>query len=404
MDIVLKGEMDGITAADIIRQRFGTPVIFLTVFSDSRFIEKATRAQPYGFLRKPFDSKSLCAAIEIALNKYQAEVLLLRNEERYRRAFEASKDAMTILDASGFVIDCNDSAEVVFGQPRSDLLGRSFERIDGEASEEFKEHYFLKLQAMKSVEYQFTRVGFQGREFRLWRRATPLRDGNGNFAGALLVDRCQQRGDGRKDSEDLEKPQTLVKEAHHRVKNSMQMASSFLHLQARTFDDPRLKEALFDSRDRLRALSLLHDRFATNSEETTLDISGMMHQLANQLLSTWGDGAGSVKIQEDYADIHLEMNRAQPLILGVSEIITNVMKYAFREGNGGVLSLSTQSLEKEYRFRISDNGPGIPEDIKFPESSTLGLQLIYTLLIEQLGAEVLLSRKDGTHFEIVLPK
>ncbi len=73
MDILLKGGMDGIEAAEHLRRRFDLPVIFLTAYADSQTLERAKVTEPYGYLLKPFENRELHSAIEIALYKFQAE-------------------------------------------------------------------------------------------------------------------------------------------------------------------------------------------------------------------------------------------------------------------------------------------------------------------------------------------
>lgn len=73
MDVRLKGEMDGIDAADEIRKRFGIPIIFLTSYSDNEVLERAKRTEPYGYIVKPFKANDLHSNIEIALYKFEME-------------------------------------------------------------------------------------------------------------------------------------------------------------------------------------------------------------------------------------------------------------------------------------------------------------------------------------------
>ena len=73
MDILLKGGMDGIEAAECLRRRFDLPVIFLTAYADSQTLGRAKVTEPFGYLLKPFENRELHSAIEIALYKFQAE-------------------------------------------------------------------------------------------------------------------------------------------------------------------------------------------------------------------------------------------------------------------------------------------------------------------------------------------
>lgn len=85
MDIMLKGPIDGITAAQQIRMMCNVPSIFLTAYSDEAMIERAKETQPLGYLLKPFEERSLRTTIEIALNNLALQQQLRTNEEALRR-------------------------------------------------------------------------------------------------------------------------------------------------------------------------------------------------------------------------------------------------------------------------------------------------------------------------------
>ncbi len=76
MDIMLKGEINGIQAADIIRQHCHIPVVYLTAYADLNTLERAKITEPYGYLLKPFEERELLTTIEIALSRHQAEARL----------------------------------------------------------------------------------------------------------------------------------------------------------------------------------------------------------------------------------------------------------------------------------------------------------------------------------------
>jgi len=73
MDIMLKGELDGVEAAKEIKERFDIPVVYLTAYSDSNILERVKMTGPYGYIVKPFDEKDLHSSIEIALYRYRKE-------------------------------------------------------------------------------------------------------------------------------------------------------------------------------------------------------------------------------------------------------------------------------------------------------------------------------------------
>ncbi|WP_321423517.1 response regulator [uncultured Methanobacterium sp.] len=88
MDIVLKGEMDGIDAAQEIHELFDIPLIYLTAYSDEKTLERAKVTEPFGYVLKPFEDREIQSAIEMALYKHQMEKKLKESEEKYRKLIE----------------------------------------------------------------------------------------------------------------------------------------------------------------------------------------------------------------------------------------------------------------------------------------------------------------------------
>src|SRR6476659_1266151 len=90
MDVRLRGEMDGIQTAEIIRTRFNVPVVYLTAYADEETILRAKKTRPFGYLVKPFNERELRATIEIAFYTHQME-RTLAHERAKRHAAEEFK-------------------------------------------------------------------------------------------------------------------------------------------------------------------------------------------------------------------------------------------------------------------------------------------------------------------------
>ncbi len=84
MDIMLKGEMSGIEAAKIIKDRFDIPVIFLTAYADEDTLDKAKPSVPYGYVIKPFKEKELETTIEMAINKHKQDAEIRKERDLYQ--------------------------------------------------------------------------------------------------------------------------------------------------------------------------------------------------------------------------------------------------------------------------------------------------------------------------------
>ncbi|MTJ10714.1 EAL domain-containing protein [Anabaena sp. UHCC 0204] len=92
MDIVIKGEIDGIQAAAKISQKYGIPVIYLTAYADNETLERAKSTTPFGYILKPFKDKELQVTIEIALQKYQAD---LEQKQKYIAQVEGAEQKLS---------------------------------------------------------------------------------------------------------------------------------------------------------------------------------------------------------------------------------------------------------------------------------------------------------------------
>lgn len=126
MDIIIKGDHDGIYFAGLIRQKYNIPVVYLTAHSDGATIERAKKTSPYGFIIKPFELKELRSTIEIALYKYQSELKILESEAKYRTLFETAMDAVIVTDQDGKIKSFNNKAVALFGYDESELKGTTF--------------------------------------------------------------------------------------------------------------------------------------------------------------------------------------------------------------------------------------------------------------------------------------
>ncbi|OQA01486.1 MAG: putative transcriptional regulatory protein pdtaR [Bacteroidetes bacterium ADurb.Bin408] len=92
MDIMLKGKIDGIDTAKILRERYDIPVIFLTAYADENTLEKAKISEPYGYIIKPFKEKELQTTIEMAVYKHEKDFKVKKERDLYHSIVE-NKDA-----------------------------------------------------------------------------------------------------------------------------------------------------------------------------------------------------------------------------------------------------------------------------------------------------------------------
>lgn len=90
MDIHIQGKMDGVEVAAILRKMHNIPVIYLTAYSEEQTLSRAKETKPYGYLLKPFSDRELHVMIQISMERYEKDKLLIKNEQHFRLALEAA--------------------------------------------------------------------------------------------------------------------------------------------------------------------------------------------------------------------------------------------------------------------------------------------------------------------------
>jgi two-component system cell cycle sensor histidine kinase/response regulator CckA len=130
LDIRIQGKMDGIEAADQLRERFGIPIVFLTSYSDEATLSRAKKVQPHGYLLKPFNERELHAAIEMALYKHEMENRVARSERlaalgrmAVGMAHEINNPLAYVTANVQFVRECLGELKRCFsGRPQPDVM------------------------------------------------------------------------------------------------------------------------------------------------------------------------------------------------------------------------------------------------------------------------------------------
>lgn len=190
MDIGLKGEMDGIEAARLIRERWGIPVIFISAYSDDLTMQKARATDPYIYLVKPFTDKGLETAVDFAVYWHRIEQDLKKKEQRLSRILDALADGVVVLDEEARIVFMNRGGSILLGQEKEQALGRDFSRVveivcrDGSGKP--VERVLSSGEAADLAGCMIKNPKLDG-EVEIEGRALPMEDDEGKAAGAVLV-------------------------------------------------------------------------------------------------------------------------------------------------------------------------------------------------------------------------
>jgi PAS domain S-box-containing protein len=193
MDIVLKGEIDGVEASHQIQNRLDVPVIYLSAYLDDETLRRAQQSQPFGYLIKPYEESKLRAAIETALHRHHAETRLRKTSQWLGATLQCMSEAVIAADAGGRIKSMNGAAEVLTCWENTDALGRYlpivFELQSGQTASLLERAQQLSRCQGELVPLPEGSVltALNGRTLPIEGTLVPLVDEEGKFDGSVLA-------------------------------------------------------------------------------------------------------------------------------------------------------------------------------------------------------------------------
>jgi PAS domain S-box-containing protein len=324
---------------------------------------------------------------------------------RYTRSvIEANPDLMVVLDRDGTVLDVNAAAESLTGNPREQLIGTRYFRFlvdDGTHTDAF-----ARLLELGKIEKTIQIQRNDGHATPVSVNATVIRGSPGTGMQRIIVsghDITRQKQDEEAIRASLDEKVVLLREVHHRVKNNLQIIISLTNLQMRQTDDLGVKQIMAETQNRVRAMSLVHEKLYRSENLSQIDFADYTHFLATQLFSFYGTDTRRVRLDLSIGKIMVDINTAVPLGLLMNELVSNALKHAFPNGRKGTISISGGYEGDLITLIIRDNGVGIPEELDWKNTTSLGMRLV-TSLIDQVDGTITLDRKDGTTFTVTVKR
>jgi two-component sensor histidine kinase len=179
----------------------------------------------------------------------------------------------------------------------------------------------------------------------------------------------------------------LLKEIHHRVKNNLAVISSLLSMKADAVDNPKARQALEESQQRVYSMALIHEHLYGNEHLDRIDFAEYATELVERLHAALASEPVHIAIELALDPIELAIEQAVPCGLILNELLTNAFKYAFRGRARGRIAVSFRESSGMRELSVEDDGVGIPQDrLDGTTCSSLGLRII----------EVLTHQLDGT--------
>lgn len=409
-----------------------------------QLLELATRKgthQDEGWRVRKNGSRVWCSVVLTALRDAKGELVgfgkvthdmteRLRANERFRLAIEAAPTGMLMIDRAGKIVLANLHVEKMFGYKREALLAKSTEllvpeRFRGQDPEHRADFFRTPEAHVMGKGRQLYALRQDGTEVPVEIGLTPLETPEGNFVLCSVVDVTERRR-GEREREDLvaqllalntdlearvtvrtselsaslRERETLLQEVHHRVKNNLQVISSLINMQVRKLTDVASRSALDECQARVQAIALIHEKLYQSKDYSRVPFSEYASSLAASVFHATGVSPGAVSLELDIEVLSLAVDKAIPCGLILNELITNALKHAFPAERVGVIRVELHRLpDAAIRISVADDGVGMPAKFDIEKSSSLGMQLVSTL-VEQLEGRLEVSGASGAKFSV----
>jgi PAS domain S-box-containing protein len=235
----------------------------------------------------------------------------------------------------------------------------------------------------------------------------PSIDHQGTVRGMIVGARdiCRRKKVEEELKTSLAEKDVLLREIHHRVKNNLQVISSLLGLQSKYIVDQRDLEIFKNSQDRVQSMAFVHEKLYQSADLVHINFGSYLYELSDFLSQAYGTNK-AVRVKIECKDIYLAVDVAIPCGLIINELVTNAYKYAFSNSQNGNIFIRIGKDEiapdEKYCLQVSDDGKGLPPDIDWKQTSSLGLRLV-TMLSKQIKGEVQVDTQGGTSFRISFP-
>jgi len=346
---------------------------------------------------------AICTVIDQTERK-KAEEALLKSETFYRAIFENTGTATIIVGVDTIISMANKRCEALSGYPVEEIENKlSFmDFVHPEDQQRILEYHKMRRSGDVNIpdEYEFRLLDKDGEERQIMLYASIIPSTTDSVVS--LLDITQRKTAENEVKRSLNEKELLLREIHHRVKNNMQIISSLLNLQRSYIHDEEAANILQESQGRVKSMALIHEKLYQTSDLARINVEEYIQSLTMNLFHSYTVNPG-IKLSMDVSDLYFNIDTAVPLGLIINELVSNSLKYAFKDRDEGEIRISLLETAEpgKYLLLIRDDGTGFPHELDFAESHSLGLQLVNTL-VNQLDGEIEMITNGGTTFNIII--
>jgi len=199
--------------------------------------------------------------------------------------------------------------------------------------------------------------------------------------------------------EEIREKDTLLKEIQHRVKNNLQMITALIRLEARNAQGDTSSSRFDRLAGRIEALQFLYDSLSPDAKADEIDLGVYLSQIASGVMRSYAGEGIRLDLKVDAYPV--SVNVAMPTGLVVNELLTNALKHAFADREGGTITLHSTADSKGCQVIIADDGVGLPPGVEWPKQGKLG-NLVVKSLRENAKAGMTVESTPGKGMRVTI--
>lgn len=304
----------------------------------------------------------------------------------------SERDALLVVDPAGQIQYMSGTAESLYQKlgMRANLLKRRLEDLGT------NEAAFLgAMQTRKACEFETLEQDW------IWiRKAVPLFERD-QLKGVILgvTDVTEER---QKEHE-LRIKAAMLQEVHHRVKNNLQTIAALLRMQARRVPEMQAREALLESVNRILSVAVVHE-FLSHDESSEINIKEVSQSILREVTTGTLDPDKQLKIVLNGPSLLLPAQQATSCALIINELLQNAVEHGYANRASGTIQINLNESAEETVIEIIDDGEGFPAGFDLERDANLGLQIVRTLVTEDLRGDLTFDNGQGIRARLAFPR
>ena len=232
-------------------------------------------------------------------------------------------------------------------------------------------------------------------------RLLPLPSPRLRLPGVMLT--VHDETEERRKERELKVKSAMIQEIHHRVKNNLQVIAALLRLQSRRTGSEEARRALLEGVNRILSVAVVHD-FLSQQGAGVINIKDVSQHIINQTQRSIMYPEKRIHLTLEGPSVYLPAQKATACALVINELLQNAVEHGYERKPGGTISVKLRDEGDRVVISVEDDGQGLPEGFSLGHLDSLGLQIVQTLVRDDLKGEFELKGGDGVRAIVTFPK